>query len=116
MIFVANPAVSCFELANSMLLLGVWRILGIMGIIGLEKGTKNKRSHKNKWFLNIILTGINTSAPNLTDSTGFVTKNQKYFSPITSRICKCSIFAKLSFFRHPVDADFTTAEKTFDGI
>ena len=97
MIFVANPVISCFESANSMLLLGVWRILGIMGIIGLEKGTKNKRSHKNKWFLNIILTGINLTTLDFTGSTGFVMKNHKYFSSITIRICKCKL-AKLCFF------------------
>ena len=42
LLFVANPVI---ESANSMLLLGVWQILGIMG---LEKGTKNKRSNKKQ--------------------------------------------------------------------
>ena len=98
MIFVANPAVSCFELANSMLLLGVWRILGIMGIIGLEKGTKNKRSHKNKWFLNIILTGINPTALDLTDSTGFVTKKRSISSQSQAGSANAQLLQNSVFF------------------
>ena len=50
MIFVANSVVSCFESANSMLLLGVWQILGIMGIMGLEKGTKTRVCSKTNDF------------------------------------------------------------------
>ena len=52
---------------------------------------KNKRSHKNKWFFNIILTGIYPTSLDWTGSVGFVTKNHKYFSPTTSRIRRCSI-------------------------
>ena len=68
-----------------------------LGAYRVWKGAlKNKRLHKNKWFLKIIQTGINPTTPDLTGSTGFVTKNQKYFSPITSRICKCF------FWQHPI--------------
>ena len=64
-----------------------------LGAYRVWKGAlKNKRLHKNKWFLKIIQTGINPTTPDLTGSTGFVTKNHKYFSPITSRICKCFIW------------------------
>ena len=64
-----------------------------LGAYRVWKGAlKNKRLHKNKWFLNIIQTGINPTTPDLTGSTGFFTKNYKYFSPIASRICKCFIW------------------------
>ena len=36
------------------------------------------------------------------DTTGFATKINKYFSPITSRICKCWIWQNSVFLRHPV--------------
>ena len=100
MIFVANPVVSCFESAISMLLLGALQIQP-WGHTG-KGALKSKRQHKNKWFLNIIQTGINPTTPDLTGSTGFVTKNHKYFSPITSRICKCFIWPNSAFLRHPV--------------
>ena len=74
-----------------------------LGAYRVWKGAlKNKRLHKNKWFLNIIQTGINPTTPDLTGSIGFVTKNHKYFSPITSRICKCFIWQSPVFLRHPV--------------
>ena len=69
-----------------------------LGAYRVWKGAlKNKRLHKNKWFLKIIQTGINPTTPDLIGSTGFVTKNHKYFSPTTSRICKCFIWQN-SFF------------------
>ena len=69
-----------------------------LGAYRVWKGAlKNKRLHKNKWFLKIIQTGINPTTPDLTGSTGFVTKNHKYFSPITSRICKCFIWQNSVF-------------------
>ena len=74
-----------------------------LGAYRVWKGAlKNKRLHKYKWFLNIIQTGINPTTPDLTGSTGFVTKNHKCFSPITSRICKCFIWQNSVFLRHPV--------------
>ena len=70
-----------------------------LGAYRVWKGAlKNKRLHKNKWFLKIIQTGINPTTPDLTGSTGFVTKNHNYFSPITSRICKCFIWQNSVFF------------------
>ena len=69
-----------------------------LGAYRVWKGAlKNKRLHKNKWFLKIIQTGINPTTPDLTGSTGFVTKNHKYFSPLTSRICKCFIWQNSVF-------------------
>ena len=83
-----------------MLLLGAWHIQP-WGQYRVWKGAlQNKRLHKNKWFLNIILTGINPTTLDFTGSTGFVMKNHKYFSSITIRICKCKL-AKLSFFETP---------------
>ena len=73
-----------------------------LGAYRVWKGAlKNKRLHKNKWFLKIIQTGINPTTPDLTGSTGFVTKNHKYFSPLTSRICKCFIWQNSVFFETP---------------
>ena len=91
-----------------------------LGAYRVWKGAlKNKRLHKNKWFLNIIQTGINPTTPDLTGSTGFVTKNHKYFSPITSRICKCFIWQSPVFLRHPVGFIFplkASHEKTEGGV
>ena len=42
---VANPVI-CFESAYSMLISGVWQILGIMGIMGLEKALKQEFAQK----------------------------------------------------------------------
>ena len=102
MTFVANPVVSCFESAISMFLLGALQIQPWRAYRDWKKALKKKRLHKNKWFLKIIQTGINPTTPDLTGSTGFVTKNHKYFSPLTSRICKCFIWKNSVFFRHPV--------------
>ena len=49
-ILVASPVESWFELSISILLLGVWQILGIMGIMGLEKGTKTRVCSKTNDF------------------------------------------------------------------
>ena len=76
MIFVANPVVSCFESAISMLLLGALQIQPWGAYRVWKEALKNKRLHKNEWFLNIIQTGINPTTPDLTGSTGYVTKNQ----------------------------------------
>ena len=106
MIFVANPVVSCFESTISMLLLGALQIQPWGAHRVWKEALKKKRLHKNKWFLNIFQTGINPTTPDLTGSTGFVTKNHKYFSPLTSRICKCFIWQNSVFFRHPVPIHF----------
>ena len=67
----------------------------LVGIQGLERGTKEQEvaqklmvsQHNSNW---------NQSHYSRLDwfsgSTGFVTKNHKYFFPITSRICKCFIW------------------------
>ena len=113
----ADPASNCGEILNdfcgksSCIMLWVGNFNAFIGRFAdtalgayrVWKGAlKNKRLHKNKWFLNIIQTGINPTTPDLTGSTGFVTKNHKYFYPITSRICKCFIWQNSVFLRHPV--------------
>ena len=89
-IFVANPHVlQCNPLPGKF---GAFCQTGTLGAYWVCKGAlKNKRTQKNKWFLNIILTGIYPTSLDLTGSVGFVTKNHKYFSPTTSRIRRCSI-------------------------
>ena len=59
---------------------------------------KNKRLHKNKWFLNIIQTGINPTTPDLTGSTGFVTKKITSISLHSLAGSANALFGKTQFF------------------